>query len=236
MALSAFGIALFSFRRYFYYHQNPGNKINLLYWLASGFVTLGFLFYLIPGFAAIGSANNAVIMATVAATAFNTIGFGCFFLAALFVWLPGRIYVIFSHAITFLIFGLIALLALLPPSPVNHDGVIHWNFDIRFSLPLVVFMAASFTLNIVLLLKNFSRLSQLSSFNAIALLTTFILTGFGGGYLYIGDNQEILKLAYYFLPIGVLSVLIMTLRGLRYNLSAKGQVQVKRSDSNNAAP
>jgi len=231
MALSPMGLLLllcapllgyYAYRRYREYRRNTENHLDHYYFLAATAVSAAFLFYGLPGVLAPGQ-SDLVVVGAVAATGLNAFGFSHFFMAALYGYLPRAGFVVGKHLLYLTVIGIVAALLITPPqSFVDARGVIHWRFTTLTSFAMFSLIGAAFLLNITLILKNMARLRKFSFRNAAALVATFLATGIGGGYLYLGDDADLLLGASALLALGVAVIFIASVIGALRPPSAAG--------------
>lgn len=208
MGLCTVALGFFSAWRYRFYRRDPTNQINYHYWIASATVTLGFIFYAIAGFLA-GDDIRAVLIrrdSAIAATLLNAVGFSHFLMVGLYSWLSERGFLFSRHLLYLLVCILALLFVFTPPAPIlDQEGIMHWHFSRPTAFIMLAIMGSAFSANIILLSFFFKRLRALSFLNVSALIIAFLLTGFGGAYLYVGDSGILLRAAMFTLFIGLCS-------------------------------
>ena len=208
------GIALsyFAYHRFTFYKQEPKNIINKYYFVAAMCISIAYFVYSLPALL-FPRTIGFFVLCTQIATLVNTIGFSAFLLIPSYIWMT-----IYYHAVARYIVCLYTLivgilLILFPPQPtIDAYGIIHWGFQKPITAVMFGIMALAFVLNIVLLSSYFKTLRSFSLFNVIALIVTFLLAGFGGGYQYIGNNHTLLLYANFALVMGMFIVFIAAVK------------------------
>ena len=210
--LDAGMMGLFCYSRYRAYIGNRSNQITYYYFLASLFVSLALLTYGLPIF----FSDDQGIMSIFGSTALvlNAIGFSNFFMIALYSRLSSRGFILAKHILyIFVCLLTIGLIVDIPPAFIDPLGIIHWRFGLLVGILAALHMDLAFAANVYLIMDHFYRLKKLSILNSIGLVTTFVITGIAGSYLYIGDSGLGLGLASIGLYAGISVVFFLALRG-----------------------
>jgi len=196
-------LGYFSYTRLKKYREDRTNLINYYYFAAAGAVSLAVFFYGFPSL--LFPRSNALIAAgTAIATVLNAVGFSYFLLVPLHRYIQKKTYIILKHFVFLLAAGIAGMVLLFPPhSTLDSSGVIHWGFNSYTQWTMLTLITAAFVPNILLIWRNLKILKRFSAFNALALMLTFLTTGIGGGYLYIGDDRMFLPLATVLLFFGI---------------------------------
>ncbi len=205
-------LGYFSYRRFVEYRRDKKNTVNYHYWLAALALSFGFAFYSIPS--VFWGSNSALLVAgVIVATILNAIGFGHFLLIPLYTRFSYKNFVISKYLLYLSITIIAGLLIMMPPaSYLDASHVIHWQFSRIESWFMLLFICTAFTLNLLLLGHHVKKLITFSFTNTMALIFTFLTTGIGGGYMYIGNNSILLVLATVFLYIGISIIFVASLQ------------------------
>jgi hypothetical protein len=205
-------LSYFSYHRYTFYKQEPKNVINKYYFGATFCISIAYFAYSLPALL-FPRNSDLFVLFTQIATVVNAIGFGAFLLIPAYSWMTdyyhtAMVYIVYLYS---LIVGI--LLILYSPQPIiTASGITHWGFQKPIIAPMFGIMALAFVLNIALLIFHFKALRSYSLFNVVALIITFLLAGFGGGYQYIGNNHTLLLYADFALVAGMFIVFIAAVK------------------------
>lgn len=205
-------LSYFTYRRYSFYTQEPKNTINKYYFVAAFCISIAYFAYSLPAFLFPRNSDFFVLFTQIA-TLVNAIGFGIFLLIPAYSWMTVYYHTVMVYMVYLytLIVGI--LLILYPPqSIIDAHGIIHWGFQKPITAMMFGIMALAFVLNITLLIFHFKALWSYSLFNVVALILTFFLAGFGGGYQYIGNNHTLLLYADFALVAGMFIVFIAAVK------------------------
>lgn len=205
-------LSYFTYHRYVFYRLESKNIINKYYFIAAMCISIGYFVYSLPALLPTRH-TGFFVFSTQIATLVNAIGFGTFLLIPAYTWMT-----VYYHTIARYVVHLYTLIAgivliLYPPNSfIDTHGIIHWGFQKPVTAMMFGIMTVSFVLNIALLISYFKALRSFSLFNVLALITAFLLGGFGGGYQYIGNNHTLLLYADFALVIGMFIVFIAAVK------------------------
>lgn len=208
--LTSLLLAYFCYARFLETRRDKNNAVNFHYYLASLYVFIALFLYGISGLL-LESNFSLARVGTVTAVLLNALGFCHFFLIPAYSWFSLRGYVIARH-ILYLFILLLAGILVVDPAHSYTDawGIIHWGFPFLVGFLAALQMNLAFACNLILLGGHFSRLKRLSLLSVLALIITFILTGFAGTYQYMGDSPFLLALSGVLLFLGVGAVFFST--------------------------
>ena len=207
---SALLLSHFAYRRWLDFRKDPHNTINTLYLLASSIIALALALYSIPGLSR--PYGSLWSLCVVVATGINMLGFCYFMRVPLRALGSDALYTILSHLLGLYVLSVMVFLILYPPVPhVSESGVVHWGFAVGQSVFILGLNAVAFLCNIFFIYKTLRQSARQWFPKFLALMFTFVLTGLGGGYLYVGDNDTLLRIAYAVLFGGILLLTLGTM-------------------------
>ncbi len=204
MVISGLFLSHFTYRRFNDYRRDRHDVTNRFYLMAGLWVSSALFLYGIPSFFYQVS-PVPLRLAAIGATVLNVIGFGYFLRVALYAWLSPNSFSLASHAIALYAVLVAVVLVLFPPDTyIDQAGIIHWSFTLTESVLILALNISAFASSILLLYLNFRALLDRTWIARVsAMILTFVLSGIGGGYLYIGDDSMLLGLASVILCCGL---------------------------------
>ena len=206
-------LAFYSYRNYTHIGTESENTLSVLFWKASGWVSVGFLFYGAPSLIAPGN-SSFLSAATAIANICNAIGFSYFLLVPIYRRFSKYYFEVARHLLFINIAFFGGLSVLLPSHTIiDPSGVIVWNIPIILAVAMTTLITVAFALNLFMIWRELRRLRFFSLMNAVALMTTFGLSGLGGAYLYFGNNVTLLAISSSLLYLGISVIFVTSLHG-----------------------